>query len=68
VLARIALGDGVDPRSVHALDALGCLTAELDERGRRRFARNHRRGLGDLDVGFDEVRGGESFGRGFVLA
>jgi len=42
------------------LDALGRGAGELHEGRRRGFARDHARGVGEFDVGLDEVGGRKS--------
>ena len=64
LLALVELGDALDPRRVQALDALGRRAGELDEGRGRGLARDHRRGLGKLDVGLDQVGGGEAVAHG----
>ena len=64
LLALVELGDALDPRRMQALDALGRRAGELDEGRGRGLARDHRRGLGKLDVGLDQVGGGEAVAHG----
>jgi hypothetical protein len=64
LVARVELRDALDPRRMQALDALGGRAGELHEGCGRGLARDHRGGLGNVDVGLDEVGGGEAVAHG----